>query len=107
MINYYRDWWKERTYDPDTEQIVTNDPPLNEPDDPDDRAYTQTTIQLRVETYLNSSNPVRVVSRTLARPNFGSQVPSRGGGERAVGESWYVTQIIIVQPDGSVIIGNR
>ncbi len=104
MINYYRDWWREKTWDSDTEQCVTNDPPLNSPDDEGDACYTQTTITITVKTYHNSSDPVREVTRQLSVPNFGTSVPPRGTGESAVGDSWFVTQKVSVDDDGVVTV---
>ncbi|UCE59025.1 MAG: hypothetical protein JSU63_16470, partial [Phycisphaerales bacterium] len=104
MINYYRDWWKERSWDPASETCVENTPPLNEPDDTGDTCYTQTDIITTVKTYHNSNTPVRTVTRTLTTPNFGANVPLAGSAEGAVGGSWFVTQIVTVDSNGEVTI---
>ncbi|MFH0980572.1 MAG: hypothetical protein V2A79_03420, partial [Planctomycetota bacterium] len=104
MINYYRDWWRERSYDSESQQCVDNDPPLNQPDDEGTTCYTQTDITVTAKTYHNSSTPVREETRTLSVPNFGASVPPRGTPEGPVGSSWYVTQVVHVDEDGTVTI---
>ncbi|MCH7813715.1 MAG: hypothetical protein IID40_06805 [Planctomycetes bacterium] len=104
MINYYRDWWQERSYDSGLQQCVDNTPPVNTPDDPGDACYTQTTITITVKTYHNSSAPVRQVIRTLSVPNFGANIPAQGTGEGAVGNSWFVTQIVSVDANGNITV---
>ena len=99
-----RDWWRERSFDTGSSSCIDNNPPLNAPDDEGAQCYTQTDITVTVKTYHNSSDPVREVTRTLSRPNFGAGVPAAGAPEGAVGDSWFVTQIVSVDQDGVITV---
>src|SRR6185436_18031173 len=108
MINYYRDWWRERFYDSPSASCMTYGSPLNAPDDTPQQTgnpcFTQTNITVTVRTYHNSSNPVRTETRILAYPSYVGGAPGWAP-EGPFGNSWYVTQIVTVDDQRNVTIG--
>jgi hypothetical protein len=104
MINYYRDWWREQFYDSPTQTCLPYTTPVNTPDDLTYVCHEQTPIEVTVRTYHNSSSPVRTVSRTLQEQNYGAAIPADGSGEGAVGDEWFVTQIVQVDEQRNVTI---
>ena len=104
MINYYRDWWREKFFDSGTSTCLPYATPINASDDVGNTCYTQTTITCTVDTYYNASAPVRTITRTLTNPNFGAGRPGIGTGEGASGTSWFVTQTVTVDANRNVTI---
>ncbi len=104
MINYYRDWWREKFYDSPSATCQNYGTPLNTPDDLTFVCHTQTPIQVTVNTFHNSSAPVRTVTRTLNEQNYGDFIPADGSPEGAVGDEWFVTQIVQVDDQRHVTV---
>src|SRR6185436_778650 len=82
MINYYRDWWKEQFFDNTSMSCMAYASPVNAPDDYppyiSNPCYTQTTITITVNTFHNSSSPVRTETRTLQNPSYTYNAPGPG-----------------------------
>lgn len=106
LINFYRDWWKEKYYDSATQTCIPYPSPINAPDDPPpyDPCYTQTDITVTMQTFHNSSAAVRTETRTLVTPDFADGLFYPGNPEGPVGDSWYVTQIVTVDEQRHVTI---
>ncbi|NOX60187.1 MAG: hypothetical protein GXP29_15190 [Planctomycetes bacterium] len=105
MINYFRDWWQEQFFDTDTMTCLDNTPdPLNSPDNVTDQCYTQTDIDITVETFHNASAAVRTQVLTLSTPNLGAAIPGATTPEGMVSGSWWVAQVVSVDADGNVTV---
>ena len=54
------------------------------------------TAEVTMRTYHNSDTPVRVQTRSMIEGDQGRGLPGPGSPEGAVGDAWYVTQIVTV-----------
>lgn len=106
MVNYYRDWWREKFFDTGTQTCLPYPTPINSPDDLPQfyQCHTPTPITVTVATFHNSSSAVRTVTRTLNEQDYAQNYPLPGTPEGPQGDSWYVTQIVEVDEDRNVTI---
>ncbi|MGH7741104.1 MAG: hypothetical protein ACRENS_03690 [Candidatus Eiseniibacteriota bacterium] len=106
LINYYEDYWMESYLDSDTGLCIWAQLPQIAQDDPYNDCFVQTNVTVTMQTFHNSSDPVRTETRTMVYPDFGDGLFNPGNPEGSVGQSWYVTQIVTVDDQRHVTIEN-